>query len=152
MTDPRTFALTLGPTPSAWDRLGMLLSGLCAAHCLLIPLLLVALPLWHEVPALHEVWHPVAAVLLVPVTLRAARWGIGPHSVRLLRGGLALVWLGVAAHVSLGERAGVGLTLVGSLLLIAGHGCNLWKSRPRACPDAPCRPPTRRRAMQDESS
>ncbi len=137
MADPVMPTPTLGPTPSAWDRLGVLLSGLCAVHCLLMPLLLVALPLWHGAHALHDAWHPVAAVLLVPVTLRATHRGGGPRSARLLRSGLAIVWLGLLAHVLLGEIAGVGLTLVGSLLLIAGHGCNLRCSCPSARPDTP---------------
>ena len=109
---------------SRWDRVGMLLSGLCAVHCLLMPLLLVILPLYGA-HALHDAWHPVTAALLVPVTVRAARRGGSLSSAGLLWGGLALVGLGLIAHDILGEVAGVGLTLVGSLFLIAWHRCNL---------------------------
>ena len=123
MTDAQTLAPE--PNPAArWDRAGMLLSGLCAVHCLLMPLLLVILPL-HGTHALHDAWHPATAALLVPVTFRAAHHGASPSSVGLLWGGLVIVWLGLIAHSALDEIAGVGLTFVGSLLLLAGHGCNL---------------------------
>lgn len=121
---PDASALPLRRAPRAWDRFGVLLSGLCAAHCLLMPLLLAILPL-HGVHALHDVWHPVTAVLLVPITLRAARREGSLSSAKLLWSGLVLTGLGLVAHNLVGEIAGVGLTLVGSLFLIAGHGCNL---------------------------
>ena len=127
MSDSRLASPTLRPASRVWDRLGAALSGLCAAHCLLLPLLLVALPLGHGAHAVHELWHPAMAVLLVPVTVRAARQG----SARLLRFGLALVWLGVVAQAVVGEIAGVGVTLVGSGFLLAGHGGNLRCACPR---------------------
>lgn len=117
------------PASRSWDRLGVLLSGLCAAHCLLMPLLLVLMPL-HGAHALHDAWHPVTAVLLVPVTFRAARRGASTSSTGLLWGGLVIVGLGLFAHDLVGEIAGVGLTLIGSLFLIAGHRCNLRCSCP----------------------
>lgn len=124
MTDAPTLTPILRPASRRWDRAGLLLSGLCAVHCLLMPLLLLVLPL-HGAHALHDAWHPVTAALLIPVTLRAARRGDSPSSAGLLWGGLALIGLGLVAHDLLDEIAGVGLTLVGSLFLIAGHRCNL---------------------------
>lgn len=124
MTDAPTLKPALRPASRSWDRAGLLLSGLCAVHCLLMPLLLVLLPL-HGAHALHDAWHPATAALLVPVTLRAAQRGGSPGSAGLLWGGLAIVGLSLVAHDLLDEIAGVGLSLVGSLFLIAGHGCNL---------------------------
>lgn len=124
MSDFSTASLPTRPASRLWDRLGVLLSGLCAAHCVLMPLLLVLLPL-HGAHALHDAWHPVSAALLVPITLCAAHRGGSLGSAGLLWGGLAIVGLGLVAHDWLGEVAGVGLTLIGSLFLIAGHGHNL---------------------------
>jgi len=37
-----------------WDRLGIGLSALCAVHCLLTPVVLSLLPLWHTLHALRS--------------------------------------------------------------------------------------------------
>ena len=107
--------------PRTWDRVGIVLSGLCAAHCLLVPLVLVALPLW---PALAETraWlHPAFAVLLIPVTLLAIRAHRERYAVLLLSVGLVLVVAATLAHDLLGASVEAGVTLLGSTLLIAGH-------------------------------
>lgn len=117
---PRSFSRL---SASAWDRLGVVLSGLCAVHCLALPLLLMALPCTVIGEQLHEAIHPVMAVLLVPVTLRSARKAPGS---KLLHAGLALVWLAVPAHAFLGECIGLILTLAGSGVLISGHRTNLF--------------------------
>ncbi|NNF58064.1 MAG: MerC family mercury resistance protein [Rhodothermaceae bacterium] len=109
--------------PGAWDRFGVALSGLCAAHCLALPVLLLALPCEVLGATLHEALHPAIAAFLVPVTLRAARNAPGAG---LLHAGLALVWLAVPTHAFLGECLGLLLTLVGSGLLISGHRTNLF--------------------------
>lgn len=106
-----------------WDRAGVVLSGLCAVHCLLTPLALAALPLWPVASGAHAWLHPVFAVLLVPVTLfalRGRRRG-SRTTVLLLSFGLLVVLLATLAHDALGRTSETAAILLGSGLLIAGH-------------------------------
>lgn len=116
---------------TTWDRLGIGLSGLCALHCLALPLLIALLPLWSFGETLHTWLHPVFAVLLIPVTWFAVRSVYREKRPRRIAGylivGLALVWLAIPAHLLLGELSETLVTLVGSLFLIAGHWQN-WKT------------------------
>ena len=108
---------------SFWDRAGVVLSGLCAAHCLLMPLALAALPLWPAAAGAHAWLHPVFAVLLVPVTLFALRGRRrGDRATVLLLGlGLITVLLATLAHDLLGRTSELAAMLLGSGLLVAGH-------------------------------
>jgi hypothetical protein len=111
-------------------RLGMALSGLCLAHCLLLPILLAATPLalltW--LPnglagglADSEWFH---AALIAPVVLVS-----GPA---LMRGGgfrMGVLILSVAALVAAlfvaSEALEIGLTVAGALSLLAAHWLTL---------------------------
>ena len=108
---------------AVWDRLGVFLSGLCAMHCLTLPVLLLTLPCEILGAQIHEALHPAMAVFLIPITLRAARQAPG---ARLLHTGLTLVWLAVPGHAFAGECVGLVLTLAGSAALILGHRANLF--------------------------
>lgn len=114
-----------------WDRIGIGVSGLCAVHCLLMPLALAALPLWPAAYALHEWLHPALAALLVPVTVLAMRNGLreggGRPAATLLGVGLGLVLAAWLIHDAVGEPGEVAMTLSGSALLITGHWLN-WRS------------------------
>ena len=119
----------------SWDRLGIGLSGLCAVHCLLMPLALAMLSLW-PVAFDPDAWlHPIFAALLIPTTLMAVRLAVrhrhARHIPMLLGGGLMLV----LAVMVIGEVAGVAseaaVTVLGSSLLITGH----WRNG-RACSPA----------------
>jgi len=117
-----------------WDRLGIGLSGLCAAHCLLMPMALSLLPLWPALQAVHAWVHPALLVLILPVVLgalrRTRRAGHVVTAALLGLGFLVLVaaWWGHDVWGAVGERLG---TLAGSALLITGHVLN-WR-RHRAC-------------------
>lgn len=108
---------------NAWDRLGVLLSGLCAVHCLALPILVLVMPLWHGSEFLHAAFHPVMAALVMPVTLRSIhRDSCGSD---LLRIGLAVIWIALPVHAFFGELPGLALTLFGSAMLISGHRGNI---------------------------
>ena len=113
--------------PPTWDRVGIVLSGLCAAHCLLVPLALVALPLWPSLAETHTWLHPVFAVLLIPVTLLAIWTHRERYAMLLLGFGLVIVIAATLAHDALGMAAEAGITLFGSALLIAGHVRNVLR-------------------------
>lgn len=130
------------PARPAWDRIGIGLSGLCAAHCLLTPFLLAALPFWPMLGTAHTWLHPALVALLLPVTGFAA-WDAYRHggtSIPLLLGlGFVLIagaWLGHDVWGAIGEAAG---TLVGSGLLITGHLIN-WRRHRAARTPATSRP------------
>lgn len=116
-----------------WHRFGMGLSFLCLLHCLALPWLLASLPVV-VLAALPEgvrenAW--VHAALIAPVLLVS-----GPV---LLRGrpGAAQVMLVLAAFAALigglfapGETAEQGLTVAGTVLLLAAHWHRLRKAHP----------------------
>ena len=109
----------------SWDRVGMFLSGLCAIHCLLFPILLALMPLWSLGFVLHEWAHPIFFILIVPIIILAIKKSDGNRmvSVFLLTGMclLALAWL---MHYWVGHTAEIITTLAGSTTLIIGH----WKN------------------------
>ena len=116
MASPFAFAKA-----SFWDRAGVVLSGLCAAHCLLMPVALATLPLWPAASDAHAWLHPLFAVLLVPVTLFALRRRRDRATALLLGVGLVIVLAATLAHGALGRTSELAAMLLGSGLLVAGH-------------------------------
>ncbi len=118
-----------------WDRIGIVLSGLCAVHCLLAPLALATLSLW-PVTFDPDAWlHPIFAVLLIPATLMAIRVAVrhqhARHIPMLLGGGLMLVLAAMVVGDVAGAMSEAAVTVLGSSLLITGH----WRNK-RACSPA----------------
>jgi hypothetical protein len=111
-----------------WDRVGIALSGLCAAHCLVTPLALATLSLW-PVAFDPDAWvHPLFAALLIPTTLIAMRLAVRrrrPKHVSLLLGiGLLLILAAMLVGDVAGAVSEAAVTTLGSSLLIAGHWRN----------------------------
>ena len=130
-----------------WDRIGMGLSGVCVVHCLLAPVVLSLLPLFPVGEAFHAWMHPVFAVVLVPTTGLAFRSAWRKHRdwkvLSLLAVGLPVILAaGVVGHEAPGALTETSITVVGSMLLIAGHWRN-WRLtrscrlRPAAAPRYP---------------
>jgi len=118
-----------------WDRIGIVLSGLCAVHCLLAPLTLATLSLW-PVAFDPDAWlHPIFAVLLIPATLMAIRLAVrhqhARHIPMLLGLGLVLVLAAMVVGDIAGAMSEAAVTVLGSSLMITGH----WRNR-RACSPA----------------
>lgn len=109
-----------------WDRLGMGLSGICAIHCLILPVLITLAPLWGFTSFMHGWAHPLFIFLLVPTIYYAARRSYYDRRVvGLLSGGFVLVLTGwLAGHHWFGFLFETIVTLIGSLLLITGHWLN----------------------------
>ena len=117
---PRT-----NPSP-AWDRAGMLATGLCVLHCLALPLL-VPLAAAVGVPALVS---PTAERIALVVTLLFASLVLmhGCRHHHHQRAPLALAALGgllYAAKGQLGEAAEPLMVLTGGVLISAAHAWNL---------------------------
>lgn len=116
------------------DLVGVWLSTLCLIHCLLLPLLVAALPFSagfggegvHHALTLLAV--PVAGLALLPAFLRHRR-------VDILGCGLAGIILMLSAH-SLGQSLEELVSTCGALLLVSAHLLNRKFNRP--CQTACC--------------
>ena len=122
---------------STWDRLGIALSLVCLAHCLLLPVAFLVLPLiavqWLQGGTVHVllalVLAPVAALALVPGLKRHRSWSVAGA----MAAGLGL--LSTAAFAGEGSVAhewSTALTLAGGAILVAAHFVNLKLCR--SCP------------------
>jgi hypothetical protein len=121
----------LSPAPSRpWaDRLGVWASVACAVHCLLTPLLLSFSPVFvHLLPG-EEAFHRRLAILVAGTAAVAVFYGFRKHGRRrvllLMGAGLALI-IGTAwwGHLFANHALEVGVTILGSTLLIAAHRLN----------------------------
>lgn len=104
-------------------------SLLCLVHCLALPMLVLMLPAMLGLFVSSEAFHWVALFLIVPAALAAFYLGYRRHRAVLptLLGTAGLVLLGLSLWPPLAV-AETGLTVAGSLTLIAGHGIN-WRLR-----------------------
>lgn len=116
------------PTISLTDRIGMAISGLCAVHCLVLPL---ALPFLGTLAAfIHSEWtHAIFAMLIVPTVIYTSWRGYKHHGKQevvwlLSIGALAVLVALVAGEQGAGEHVEMAVTTLGSALLITGH----WKN------------------------
>ncbi len=114
-----------------WDRLGIAGSLLCVMHCALTPLLIGYLSAVGLGVVGDEIVHKILAVLLLCVAVLAFAPGYKRHAnVAVLTAGVAGVGLIVAGGLLLAPFIGhgleIGLTVIGSLLLIGAHAVN-WR-------------------------
>ncbi len=103
------------------DVLAMGLSGLCVAHCLLMPLVFAALPFlgaFSENPLVHQVLVGVAAPVSLFALIRSGGWRRGWLAVMALAG---LGLLAVAAFYAPAEAWETPLSVVGAALLATMH-------------------------------
>lgn len=144
MAERRSPAAVLAAPPARalMDRLAIGLSGVCAIHCLITPLILVALPVAAGTWLGGESFHLWLLVLILPLSTTALTLGCRRHKDRavMLLGaaGMALLVLAVLFGSGwLGERGERVLTLTGSAALIAGHVRNFRQCRASACAHDP---------------
>lgn len=115
--------------PGFWDRVGIGLSGICAIHCLLVPVIVALIPLWPAFEEFHEYTHFIFFVAIAPaVYMSLRRRHQTPKITLLLISGLFVIFLAWYFNEMLGEYGEAGVTLIGSLLLITGHWLN-YKSK-----------------------
>ncbi|MFN3808756.1 MerC domain-containing protein [Asticcacaulis sp.] len=103
------------------DALAMGLSGLCVAHCLLMPLVFAALPflgVFNENPLVHQVLVGVAAPVSLFALIRSGGWRRARLSAMALAG---LGLLSVAAFYAPAEAWETPLSVTGAALLATMH-------------------------------
>jgi hypothetical protein len=113
---------------NGWDRAGMLVSGACAVHCTLLPLLIAAMPVLGMGPLLDErvEWGFIAAAALVGATAHLrAYWRDHRHVAPglIFAAGFSLV---LCARLFLEpHRLGPYAVGLGGCLAAASHWANL---------------------------
>lgn len=113
------------------DNVGIWLSMICLAHCLVLPIVATLGVL--ALPALsHEVTHIVLAALILPTTIWAAWHGYRHHRnakvVLALCAGAAIITLAILVGEHLpNDLYETAITGAGSMLLVTGHWHNRTK-------------------------
>ena len=129
---------------SAGDKLAIFLSSLCVLHCVLTPILIIAIPAVGSMVAVsHDTFHDVLLYFVVPVGLAALGAGFIHHrNVRVLLVGLCgLILLAIAAlagHDNLSEAGETVLTILASCLIVVAHVFNLRLRRKSTHVEAQC--------------
>jgi len=121
------------PLPK-WDSVGLMVSVVCLAHCLALPLAALALPAAAAVidPAFHHRFHWIMLAVAVPASLVAFAVGIRRHRRwRWLGLGVTglvtmtfAVWAGESEEASLVRES--ALTLAGACLVAVAHAFNWY--------------------------
>lgn len=113
----------------AFDGVGITLSALCLAHCLLLPVALALLPVLSFSPALQSLhdkeWLHLALLLPILVISGPALWRgtkYNPLIGYTGAAGIAALCLALAAPSEWMEQA---VTAAGTMLLIAAHILNI---------------------------
>ena len=109
------------------DQAAIWLSSLCMLHCIALPFVLIAVPVFEQFAADH--FHMQVLIFVIPVSIVA--FGIGfkrhGHPGMFLSGivGMALLVAGATwAHNEIGLVADRAMTIAGSLTLAAAHYLN----------------------------
>ncbi len=117
------------------DRLAVVLSGACLVHCVVVTLLVVALPALAG-SILREGWtHLALLVVVVPLSAIALPRGVRDHGRRSALGlgavGVGLLILGATiGHHVYGPAADTALTVSGAILVGIAHTLNgIWCAR-----------------------
>ena len=108
-----------------FDRLGVLLSGLCALHCLLSIVVVSVLGLGGQLllaPEIHEVGLALA-IMVGTVTLGIGVWRHG-QPAPLVIGGIGIALMGYALTVPHGPQEAL-FTIAGVALVAYAHIRNL---------------------------
>ena len=112
---------------SVLDHVAITLSGLCLVHCLLLPVVVLALPLLAQFNETH--FHVQMLIAVVPVSLIAFALAYRRHSNKAIVAwgtvGVAIIFAGgTVAHANFGTLADSLLTIAGSIILATSHFFN----------------------------
>ena len=113
-------------TRSVLDLIAVAISGLCAIHCLLLPLALIAFPILGGGFLSDEAFHELLLWVILPTSILAvvlARFGHPDLRVILLvAAGLATLTFGALwAHDNAAPWVDKALSLLGGAILAIGH-------------------------------
>lgn len=114
------------------DRAGIVLSGLCAAHCILSILIVSALGIGGEFLLAPEI-HRVGLAIALVIAAVAIGWGALQHrkAAPFVVAMMGLTFMGGALAVPHGMHE-VVLTIIGVTLVTIGHILNLRSHLPES--------------------
>lgn len=115
------------------DGFAVTASLLCLVHCLLLPIVLIALPVLATILFVPEAFHALAFAVALPTSALAMAAGHARHG-RYQPAVVALVGLlllGVGAFAINEETAERIVTSIGAVTLAAAHLLN-WRAQPAA--------------------
>ncbi len=120
------------------DTTAIVVSIVCAIHCALLPLALVALPVLVATPLGDELFHQAMLIGVLPLSLVALAMGCRRHKNRnvVLWGwaGLAvLTFTALFGHDVLGESGEKIATIIGAAIIACGHIQNHRLCCPHHC-------------------
>lgn len=121
------------------DKIAIALSTLCVVHCILTPVLLIALPALGSMAIFeHELFHQILLFFVLPVGLIALTAGFRHHrnlaTFAYGLSGLALLTAaGTFAHDLVGEVGETVLTVIASILIVYAHIQNYRQRHSKGC-------------------
>jgi len=120
------------------DKMAISLSIICAIHCLLLPVLVIALPAIASFGIADEAFHKWMLVGIVPLSVLALSMGCKKHQHigLFVPGIIGLSILIVAAlfgHDAVGETGEKILTVIGAAIVAFTHACNHLLCRHNNC-------------------
>lgn len=120
------------------DRLGIVLSGSCMAHCLLLPIMITLFPIVQGSMLEEESFHALFLVFVMPTSIAALFIGCRKHKHLLtaLFGMIGLTILTVAAfwaHDWVGLSGERIMTSIGGAMLALSHWSNYKHCRLLKC-------------------
>jgi len=121
------------------DGIALVLSGTCLLHCLLLPLLVAAMPVFLGLTTIREqTFHLVMLIGILPTSLLALAWGARKHKdfLTILWGGAGLSILAFTAlfgHDLFGLAGERIVTSLGGVILAAAHIRNFLICRRLDC-------------------
>jgi hypothetical protein len=124
-------------TKRVLDGLGLTLSILCAVHCLVTPIALIALPAlgssWHEDQS-HLFFLVISAFVVGILLLRSLANGASLQAMAPLVIGLACLAIGLGLEEDGHATTGIGITMLGSGFLGWAHYRNLKQHQHGSAP------------------
>ena len=113
-----------------FDGFAVTASLLCLIHCLLLPILLVALPVLATMLVVPEAFHAIAFAVAVPTSIVAMASGGARHRhyPPVILAGVGLTLLGIGAFAIDSEMTERVVTSVGAVTLATAHILN-WRAR-----------------------
>ena len=108
------------------DLTAIILSALCALHCLFIPLALLFVPSLAAYFFAQEAFHQILLFFIIPISIIAMFLGCRKHKKYniFLYGIIGIVFLLISAfwgHDLFGESGEIILTIFGSSIISVGH-------------------------------
>lgn len=117
--------MTTSTTRPPLDTMGIVLSTLCFLHCLAVPFIATGVLAWVASEAIHVGLTIALGGIVVFVAWPSYQRHCRAVVPACLVGGLALLIVAVLGEDAIGEYAEIGLTALGSVVLVLGHVLNL---------------------------